>query len=73
MNGIFLKPHTYIGATSMKYTMTHHFAFQIEIAVIYGCILEKLYVAVKGHGSYCGEEKLAVSGQNGMLHPKSHI
>ena len=39
--------------------------FQIEIGVIYGCILDKLYVAVKGHGSYCGEEKLSVSIQDG--------
>ncbi|XP_065065214.1 inositol monophosphatase 1-like [Rhopilema esculentum] len=34
---------------------------EIEIAVIYGCILEKLYIAVKGQGSYCGQEKISVS------------
>jgi len=33
---------------------------------VYGCIIDQLYVAVKGHGSYCGEEKLSVSGENDL-------
>eukprot|EP00794_Sanderia_malayensis_P018992 gene18992-20903_t len=36
---------------------------EIEVAVIYGCMIDKLYVAVKGHGAYCGNEKLSVSKQ----------
>ena len=34
---------------------------------MYGCVLDKMYVAVKGHGSFFGEEKLSVSEHDGKF------
>lgn len=39
---------------------------EIEVAVVYGCIIDQLYVAVRGHGSYCGHERLSVSKQTDL-------
>ena len=56
---VFLCPSALTGLTVWLW-------FQIEVGVVYSCILDEMFTAKRGHGAFCNGEKLQTSTITGI-------